>query len=159
MNKGYERKGKVRVVVATVVLVLAAVVVTVFIRQYYLPMRNAKPVLKMLERGTPGDLDAAARSMYNNKLHLREPGVGKVQQAVLNALANTTDEERFFLMFRIIGSGQESGNLLFKGEKEWDIIKAATERNNAIPGVVRRFFVVTDTNGLNWLSFQLPPIP
>lgn len=158
MKNGIGRSIKVRIVVGTVVLVLIAVGVNVYIRQYYLPVQDAKPVLKMLKRGTLGDFDAAAHTLLDGP-RLKEPGASKVRHAVLNALATTTDGERFFLLFRVILAGQDDGRLLFHGKEEWDIIKAATDRSNANSWQGTTYSVLTDTNGGNWLNFQNPPIP
>jgi hypothetical protein len=129
-----------------------------WLTNYYLPMRDAKPILQMLERGTPGDLDAAARSLYDRP-RLREPGASRVRQAVLSKFPSATNEASLFYIFRVILVGQDDKRLMFHGEDEWAIIKAAVERNNALPGVVRTFTIATETNGVNWLGFRLPPIP
>jgi hypothetical protein len=128
-----------------------------WLTNYYRPMRDARPILQMLERGTPGDLDAAARSLYD-KPRLGEPGASRVRQAVLSKFASATNEESLFYVFRVILAGQDDQQFMFQGEDEWAIIKAAVERNNALPGVFTTFTIATDTNGVNWLSFRLPPI-
>lgn len=152
-----------------------------WLTNYYRPMRDARPILQMLERGTQGDLDATARSLLDARpilqmlergtlgdleaventlsdgLRLSEPGASKVRQAVLRHLENTADEERFFYIARIIWAGHECNRLNFQGEDEWAIIKAAVERNNALPGVVRTFNIWTTTNGVKGLGFGLRP--
>ena len=158
MNNGNGRSIKVRIVVGTVVLVVAAVAVALYIRQYYLPMRDAEPVLKMLKRGTLGDFGAVLNTLLDGP-RLREPGSGKIRQAVLRALASTSDGERLDYLFGIILAGQDDGRLLFKGKTQWDIIKAATDRSNANSWQGTTYSVLTDTNGGNWLNFQNPPIP
>jgi hypothetical protein len=147
---------KVRwIIVATVFLLVATVAVTLYVRQYYLSMRDAKPVLEMLKRGTPGDLNAAAHSIYDG-LRLKGPGANRVRQAVLRDLAITTDKDRFFHLVGIIIAGTEGSRLMFRGEAEWDIIKAAVDRSNARPGQTITYTIATGTNGVNWLSFHYP---
>ncbi len=124
---------------------MATVAVTLYVRQYYLSMRDAKPVLEMLERRTPGDLNAAFNALLDGP-RLKGPGASKVRHAVLNALASTTDGERLDRLFGIILAGQDDGRLLFKRKKEWDVIKAATERHDLKPWQNVRFFVTKDTN-------------
>ncbi len=127
-----------------------------WLTNYYLPMRDARPILQMLERGTLGDLDAAARSLYHRP-RLSEPGARRVRQVVLRQFENAADEERLFNLFGFILAGQDDKQFMFQGEDEWAIIKTAVERNNALPGVVRTFTIATDTNGVKWLGFRLPP--
>jgi hypothetical protein len=158
VEQGTRRNIKVRIGVWAVVFLLAAVGVTLYVQQYYLSMRDAKPVLEMLERGTLGDFGAVLNTLLDGP-RLREPGSGKIRQAVLRALASTSDGERLDYLFGIILAGQDDGRLLFKGKTQWDIIKAATDRSNANSWQGTTYSVLTDTNGGNWLNFQNPPIP
>ena len=120
-------------------------------RQYYLSMRDSKPVLELLERGTPADLDGAFNALLDGP-RLKGLGASKVRQAVLKALATATDGERCFHLFRVILAGQEDGRLAFRGKTEWDIIRTATERYGMMPVRNLRWFVTADTNGMPMLT-------
>jgi hypothetical protein len=124
-----------------------------WLTNYYLPIRDAKPILKMLERGTPG-----AFHILLDGPRLREPGASRVRQTVLRKIVSATNEASLTDLFACILAGQDDKRLMFHGEDEWAIIKAAVERNNALPGVFTTFTIATETNGVNWLSFRLPPI-
>ena len=141
------------VIIATVVLIVATAAVFLYVRQYYMSMHDAKPVMQFLERATPGDLDAAARTLVDGP-RLKEPGAGTVRRAVLRALANTSDEKRLHFLLVIILAGEDDGNLLFKRKDEWKIIQAATERYNLKPWQKAnlRFFVTTNSDGFSVLS-------
>ena len=79
-------------------------------------------------------------------------GAKKVKQALLRAMEKAIDPVTLHCLLICVMHAREDGNMVFQGEKEWAIIAAAAERQNADPMKFLRYFVTKDTNGVTVLD-------
>jgi hypothetical protein len=135
----------------------------------YLPIRAVQPIVKLLDDGTRNSIE---EGMYRvrglmivqypegrsgmerdpNRIKITGAGAKKVKQALLLAMEKATDPATLDYLLICVGASAEEGTLVFRGEKEWAIIAAAAERQNADPKMFLRYFVTKDTNGVTILN-------
>jgi hypothetical protein len=142
----------------------------------YLPVRAVHPIVKLLDEGSRNSIEDGVyrfrgimvvqyqdggRGMERdpNRIKLMGDEAEEVRRALLRAMEKATDPESLSLLLSCVIGARGDGNILFRGEKEWDIIKAAVERINARPGQTITYTIATGTDGVNWLSLDFPPIP
>jgi hypothetical protein len=151
------------------ICVIAATGGYYFYTQRYIPIRAVQPIVRLLDEGTMNSV-ARASAMVGGMRYVQNPdgktrldtdphpirlsgaGAAEVKRAMLRAMEKAKDPiviEGLLIVF-IGRSGP--GEVVFRGEKEWGIIRAAAERQNAGPSVVLRYFTETDTNGVTILN-------
>jgi hypothetical protein len=135
-----------------------------FVMRYYLPLRDVRPIVKLLDEGTPESIEAAngmiagirwehyadGRQGYSRVEHrivIRGVGFEKVKQGILKVLASSDDPGVLVYMFNAIGQLAEDGHTGFRTDEDGAIIRKAVERANSIPSVYRQYRVTTHTNG------------
>jgi hypothetical protein len=147
-----------------------------FLTRYYLPLREVRPIVKLLEEGTSasvqaandiivGDMrehDAGGRTGYSrveHRISIRGVGFEKVKQGILKVLAFSGDPETLFLLFNSIELLAEAGHTGFRTEADGATIRKAMERYNAKQGEYGRFTLTTNVNGAYIFLISRPPIP
>jgi hypothetical protein len=86
------------------------------------------------------------------RIKITGAGALEVKRALLRAMEKATDPATLDCLLACVGASAEEGTLVFRGEKEWAIIAAAAERQNADPKMFLRYFVTKDTNGVTILN-------
>ena len=134
------------------ILVVVSLVVVAFgsvfyVRQYFLPMRDAQRLLDLADKVPPHDECFGAFSTFLSRPPCK--GDSGVKMAVLSRLATTTNREAYFYLFGMLGSMQERG-VKFE-DADWNIIQKATERHGEMPERNLRYFVTTN-DGRPWLG-------
>ena len=87
-----------------------------------------------------------------NRIRIAGNGAEIVKQALLRAMEKATDPQALQQLLVCVGHSAEERTLDFQGEKEWAIIGAAAERQNAKPWQHLHFFVTKDANGVTVLG-------
>ncbi len=145
-----------------------------FVTRYYLPLRDVRPIVKLLEEGTPESVEAASGmirgkrweryadgrrgySRVEHRISIRGVGFEKVKQSILKVLASSDDQQTLDHMFCNIGLLAEEGHTGFRTDEDGAIIRKAVERYNAKQGEYFRYTVTTNTNGAYSLFRSLPP--
>jgi hypothetical protein len=145
-----------------------------FVTRYYLPLRDVRPIVKLLEEGTPESIEAAdgmirgwrwgyyadgTRGMekVEHRISIRGVGFEKVKQSILKVLASSDDLGSLAYMFLSIGLLAEEGHTGFRTDEDGAIIRKAVERYNAKQGEYGRYTVTTNTNGAYSLFPSLLP--
>ena len=161
-----------RYLVAMLVMVccvLAVIGGRLYYTHRYLPIQAVQPIVRLLDAGT---LDSVNRGtllvrgltivryqdgtegMEGDPKRIKITGAGalEVKRALLRAMEKATDPATLDCLLACVGASAEEGTLVFRGEKEWAIIAAAAERQNADPKMFLRYFVTKDTNGVTILN-------
>jgi len=156
------------------VLVLACCVLAVmggrtYYTYRYRPIQAVQPIVRLLEEGGAGNIESGTflirglmRVRYSdgrsglerdpNRIRITGAGAWEVKRALLRAMEKATDPEALDHLLVCVGHSAEERTLVFQGEKEWAIIGAAAERQNAKPWQNIRFFVTKDTNDVTVLG-------
>jgi len=153
--------------------IIGCVVAVIGGRIYYthcdLPIRAVQPIVKLLDEGTRNSIE---QGMYRirglmivqypggrsgmesdpNRIQIAGVGAEKVKRALLRAMEKATDPVTLHRLLVCVGASAEEGTIVFRDEKEWAIIGAAAERQNAKPWQHVHFFVTKDTNGVTVLG-------
>lgn len=156
-----------------VLAIVGCVVVFIGWRMYYthryIPIKAVQPIVRLLDEGGLGSVERGMflirglmwgqlpngrRSMTPDPNWIKITGAGakKVKQALLLAMEKATDPATLDYLLICVIHAREEGNIVFQGEKEWAIIAAAAERQNADPKMFLRYFVTKDTNGVTILN-------
>jgi hypothetical protein len=142
----------------------------------YIPVRAVHPIVKLLDEGSRNSIEdgvyrfrgfmvvqyrdgSSGMERDPNRIKLLGAEAEEVKRALLRAMEKATDPESLCLLLSCVNGARGDGNILFRGEREWDIIKAVVERFNARPGQTITFTIAPGPDGVNWLSLDFPPIP
>ncbi len=147
-----------------------------FVTRYFLPLRDVRPIVKLLEEGTSESVKAAngmiggirwehyadgrhGYSRVEHRISIRGVGFEKVKQGILKVLAASGDPETLFLLFNSIELLAEAGHTGFRTEADGATIRKAMERYNAKQGEYGRFTLTTNVHGAYIFLISRPPIP
>lgn len=143
----------------------------------YVPVRDVQPILRLLDEGGLGNVERgtllvrglvwthlpngkASIARDPNRTMIRGAGAEEVKRALLRAMAKESDPETLDRLLTCVVGAREDGNIVFQGDKEWRTIGTATDRHNADPKMVLRYFLTKDTNGVTVLGVgSRMPIP
>jgi hypothetical protein len=148
---------------------LAAMGGRVYYTHRYLPIQAVQPIIKLLDEGTRNSIEegtyrvrglmivqypAGRSGMEGDPKRIMITGAGalEVKRALLRAMEKATDPVTLDCLLACVGASAEERTLIFQGEKEWAIIGAAAERQNADPMKFLRYFVTKNTNGVTVLD-------
>jgi len=146
---------KIRLLIGGVIIgALAGFGLYWWLTQYYFPIREVSPIVKLLEKGDiggaerlisgvcltpdgfvkrePGDAPGMFKAKkYPNRIQIRGRGMEKVKRAILKVL--NTSEDRIVLKgaFGCIMVGSVNRNVLFDKPSEGEILEKAVARYNA----------------------------
>lgn len=135
----------------------------------YLPIRAVQPIVRLLDEGTRDSVARASAMVGGMKyvqnadgriglavdphpIRITGAGAEAVKRAMLRAMDKAKDPIVIESLLIVFIGKPGPGEIVFRGEKEWGIIGAAAERQNAGPSVVFRYFTETDTNGVTILN-------
>jgi hypothetical protein len=161
-----------RYLVAMLVMVCCVIAVIggrMYYTHRYLPIRAVQPIVRLLNEGTRDSVvrgmllvrgltvvqyPDGTEGMEGDPKRIRISGAGalEVKRALLRAMEKATDPKALEHLLICVIHARENGNIVFQGEKEWAIIGAAAERQNADTMKFLRYFVTKDTNGVTVLD-------
>ena len=141
-----------------------------YYKEYVLPMREARPILKALKSNDPlKALDDPSNSAYNLLIYpngskdlFTGHAAYKIRKEFLRVLSNTEDPEyRRSLLFLIVMITQtrEDSCIQFE-EEDWDIIATNVDRVNKEDGNTgQKIWQIHQFDGFKILMFPIAPIP
>jgi len=153
MNMDSSQKKWIMRIVALILLIIVSGVATTWIYNHYLPMKRAESIVQKLRSRNPQLVGEVVRQLEglkrkaqgdysHDKQHkpLKGMAATRVKDEVIAILNTSQDTAILAMLFRIVIGSPDATGLQFT-EKDWQIIKKATEVYNRQKG----------TNSANYL--------